>query len=194
MTSPPNGPGAPSAAFGDPVEAAAAAVEHPPVADGVPHGLDPRSVTVNRIGAAVLLLPLAGGSLMGISGLLLTSPLPWWARAALALTWLAALTAIGWLMYRWPAVEHRHASYVVDEQGIEIRRGVFWRRVTTVPRSRVQHTDVAQGPLERRFGLGTLVIYTAGTDHAKVDLSGLDHGRALRIRDHLLPERGGDAV
>ena len=47
--------------------------------------------------------------------------------------------------------------------------------MTNVPRSRVQHTDVSQGPLERNHGLGTLVVYTAGTDHAKVELGGLDH-------------------
>ena len=44
------------------------------------------------------------------------------------------------------------------------------------------------------FGLGTLVIYTAGTDHARVTLAGLEHGRALRLREHLLPSGAGDAV
>jgi membrane protein YdbS with pleckstrin-like domain len=83
---------------------------------------------------------------------------------------------------------------MVDASGILIRRGVFWRRVIHVPRSRVQHTDVSQGPLERGHGLGTLVIYTAGTDHARVDLHGLDHAAALAIRDHLLPGEGEDAV
>lgn len=57
-----------------------------------------------------------------------------------------------------------------------------------MPRSRVQHTDVSQDPIERGFGLGTLVIYTAGTDHARVDLSGLEQATALRIRDYLLPD------
>ena len=66
--------------------------------------------------------------------------------------------------------------------------------MTNVPRSRVQHTDVAQGPLERRYGLGTLVIYTAGTEHAKVALPGLAYADALRIRDQLLPREGADAV
>jgi membrane protein YdbS with pleckstrin-like domain len=58
----------------------------------------------------------------------------------------------------------------------------------------VQHTDVSQGPLERRFGLGTLVIYTAGTAHSRVNLEGLDHEVARRIRAHLLPKDEGDAV
>jgi hypothetical protein len=71
---------------------------------------------------------------------------------------------------------------------------VYWRDIVNIPRSRVQHTDVSQGPLERRYGLGTLVVYTAGTDHAKVSLSGLDHLIALRIREHFLPGAVGDAV
>ena len=88
----------------------------------------------------------------------------------------------------------RHASYRLDEQGIEIREGVIWRRVINVPRSRVQHIDVSQGPFERRYGIGTLAIYTAGVRHAMVALPGLDHARALRIRDFLLPERGDAGV
>ncbi len=98
------------------------------------------------------------------------------------------------LAYRWPVRNYRHTSYRIDELGIEIRRGVYWRVVINLPRSRVQHIDVSQRPIDRRYGLGTLVLYTAGTDHAKVELAGLEHGRALRIREHLLPPGADDAV
>jgi uncharacterized protein len=101
--------------------------------------------------------------------------------------WVVGSAATAWLSYRWPAVEYRHTAYRVDAQGIEIRTGVFWRAVSNVPRSRVQHTDVAQGPLERKYGLGRVIVYTAGTTHAKVELPGLDHATALQIRDQLLP-------
>jgi membrane protein YdbS with pleckstrin-like domain len=94
----------------------------------------------------------------------------------------------------WPAIWYRYASCRVEEQGIEIRRGVVWRTVVNVPRSRVQHTDVSQGPLERRYGLTTLVIHTAGTDHAMVSLGGLDPAAAIAIRDRLLSREGADAV
>ena len=76
----------------------------------------------------------------------------------------------------------------------KLRRGVLWQIVTHVPRSRVQHTDVSQGPLERRYGLGTLVVYTAGTDHARVALPGLAHEVARALRDELRAERADDAV
>ena len=166
----------------------------PSIADGVERSLDPRSVRLDRIVGwivtASVSLPLLAGTLL----VLFLAPWPVWAKALIALNWAAVTAGLGGIGYRWPEVHHRHASYRVDGQGIEIRRGVYWRQVINVPRSRVQHTDVSQGPLERSHGLGTLVIYTAGTAHARVDLSGLDHGTALLIRDHLLPRESDDAV
>ncbi|HKV13012.1 MAG TPA: PH domain-containing protein [Thermoanaerobaculia bacterium] len=165
----------------------------PSIADGALRSLDPRSVTLGRISSWIFTGAVAVGGLVAVS-ILWATPAPAWVAALVTVLGAAVLLALGVLSHRWPEIEHRHASYKVDGDGIEIRRGVLWRTVINVPRSRVQHTDVAQGPLERSFGLGTLVIYTAGTDHAKVDLAGLDHATALAIRDHLLPREGGDAV
>ena len=63
-----------------------------------------------------------------------------------------------------------------------------------VPRSRVQHTDVAQGPFERKYELGRLIVYTAGTQHARVELPGLEYHTALSIRDQLLPRQAVDVI
>lgn len=179
----------------EPVEPAAPAVETPPsVADGVEHPLDHRAVTLNRMVGWIITAVVSLGQLAVIFIILLAASPAGWVTALLLLAWAGSTAILGWSLHTWPEVEHRHASYKVDEQGIEIRRGVIWRLVVNVPRSRVQHTDVSQGPLERSHGLGTLVIYTAGTDHAKVNLHGLDHGTALRIRDHLLPGDDRDAV
>jgi membrane protein YdbS with pleckstrin-like domain len=110
------------------------------------------------------------------------------------LLWSVGTAALAWFSYRWAEIEYRHISYRVDADGIEIRSGVFWRAVSNVPRSRVQHTDVSQGPLARKHGLGSLIIYTAGTDHSKVELPGLEHQVALAIRDQLLPRQTADVV
>jgi hypothetical protein len=164
------------------------------VADGRDRTLDPRSVALGQAIGWIVTATLSVGLLLFVAIGLIAFLRSWWARTAIALAWAAASVALGWWFQRWPAIEHRHTSYRVDDHGIEIRRGVVWRRVVNVPRSRVQHTDVSQGPLERGYGLGTLTIFTAGTDHARVDLSGLDHAAALAIRDHLLPGRSSDAV
>jgi membrane protein YdbS with pleckstrin-like domain len=158
------------------------------VADGADHQLDPRVIPVQRIGGATFFGIFATISFIALNfaddGLT-------WLRFAV---WLALVSLASWHAWRWPARAYAHAFYRVDDQGIEIRRGVHWRVVINVPKSRVQHIDVSQGPLERKYGLGKLVIYPAGTDHAKVELEGLEHGRALRIRQHLLPSESSDAV
>jgi membrane protein YdbS with pleckstrin-like domain len=163
------------------------------IADGVDRKLDPRVIPLQRTLGWIPTAMLAGISLVFVIS-------AWIASEVLVLglllvpLWLIGVGAIAWQFQRWPAIAYRFASYRIDELGIEIRRGVYWRTITNVPRSRVQHTDVSQGPLERRYGLGTLVIYTAGTAHSRVNLEGLDHEVARRIRAHLLPKDEGDAV
>ena len=159
------------------------------------HSLDPRSIQVQRIAGAIFtaivsVVLLFGGTIAVIAA----DDIPVWVPPAMLVLWLAGSVLLAWHAYRWPPLEYRHTSYRADGLGLEIRRGVSWRDVIHVPRSRVQHTDVSQGPVERRYGLGTLVIYTAGTVYAKVDLAGLEHGTALRLRDHLLPSGDADAV
>ena len=164
-----------------------------PIADGVFRQLDPRWIVVQRIRNAIFLTVVLMPSFVRVVVVWIASR---WRAAGLLLVplWGAAIATLAWQLYRWPAIAYQHASYRVDEDGFEMLRGVYWRTLTNVPRSRVQHTDVSQGPLERRFGLGTLVIYTAGTLHSQVTLPGLDFTVARSIRAHLLPGDEGDAV
>ena len=165
------------------------------VADGLDHSLDPRVIPLHRIVAALVATAAAAGTLVGVFiALKVADDMPGWLQLLLQGAWLTFVIIAFLGVIWWPRLHYRHTSYRVDEQGIEIRRGAFWRVVINVPRSRVQHIDVSQGPIERRHGLGTLIVYTAGTDHARVRLSGLEHERALRIRAHLLPSGAGDAV
>jgi len=167
-------------------------VSLPPL--GVPHALDPRFIPLERTSGLIATSTVAAGALLVLATVALGAPLPGALIAALGGAWLAAAIGLAWLSYQWPAVAYRHIAYTIETDGLQIRRGVFWRTVIDVPRSRVQHTDVSQGPLERRFGLGALVVYTAGTDHSRVELGGLAHDTAFAIRDHLLPHQLDDAV
>lgn len=164
------------------------------VADGVERRLDPRWLSLQRTLGWIRAGVIGLGSIVPLGSMVLFASFPGGVDALLVLVWAGLVLLLIWSAWNWPAIEHRHASYRVDAERIEIRRGVFWRKVIDVPRSRVQHTDVSQGPLERHHGLGTLVVYTAGTAHAKVQLPGLDHGQALAIRDHLLPGQTDDAL
>ena len=99
---------------------------------------------------------------------------------------------LAFLCFYWPRVRHRHVSFLVDERGLQIKRGVLWRSHAFLARSRIQHTDVAQGPLQRRLGLARLVVHTAGTHNASTTLSGISHDQAQQMRDQLTEEE--DAV
>lgn len=124
----------------------------------------------------------------------LTGVWPGWATGLLVLAWPPVLGLLVWQAIWWPAIDYRHWRYRVSGEGIEIWSGVIWRQTIAVPRSRVQHIDVSQGPFERSYGLATLSIYTAGTQYSKVDLPGLDHGVAIALRDGLLPKDAEPAV
>ena len=121
---------------------------------------------------------------------------PWgaWVYGLGGLLWLAITCFLVWLAIVWPARSYEATSYVVDEAGIEIRRGVYWRAIVAVPRSRVQHIDVLQGPLRRKFGLATLMLFTAGTEHSSVALANLAHHVAVDLRDQLLPQASDDGI
>ena len=88
----------------------------------------------------------------------------------------------------------RRTSWLLDEAGFNLRRGQWWRSETRVPQSRVQHLDVRRGPLQRRFGLSTLVIHTAGTRYSAVTVDGLDAEDAERLRDALARQDDDDDV
>jgi membrane protein YdbS with pleckstrin-like domain len=65
---------------------------------------------------------------------------------------------------------------------------VVYRKEVLVPRSRVQHLDLERGPIERHFGLATLVVHTAGTRMHALRQSGFLDADAVALRDALLPE------
>ena len=165
----------------------------PSIVDGQEHAGDPRTVTVGRtIGlsasAIISVVPLIGITLAwALGGMPIVVYLP------LLAVWLLLLGSALLFFYKWPAAQHRHLRYLVDERGVRIRRGVFWRKVIWIPITRVQHTDVSQGPLQRKLELATLTVHTAGTEGASISLAGLEHGLADRLCDHLRPDRESDA-
>lgn len=162
--------------------------------DDAPRRLHPRYVLVRRLAGWIFAAIFGGMTLVAVAGFVALGRPSSATGASLVAGWVVLAALLVFRAQVWPALVYRYTSYRVGPSGIEIRRGVLWREVHFVPRSRVQHTDVAQGPIQRQFGLATLVLYTAGTAHAAVHLAGLDHATALRIRDHLVVGGAGDGV
>lgn len=155
----------------------------------VDHSLDPRSITAGRLAGAVLVASLSLPGLFGVVAAAASAPWSVVEKRLLLVAWIGITIAGAILAFAWPHARYRRIRYRVDDHGLTICRGIFWRSETFVPRTRVQHTDVVQGPLQRLFELATLVVHTAGTQDASVGLSGLSYSAALPIRDFLI---GGD--
>lgn len=93
--------------------------------------------------------------------------------------------ALAWA-WRMGDRRHRAVGFRLDEGGLSIHSGLYWQSQSHVPRSRVQHTDIQRGPLDRRLGLADLLVHTAGTQMATVRLAGVSAERAQALRDALL--------
>jgi len=151
--------------------------------------LDPRHVAVLGIrtgltAVAAALAALVAGRVMALRGI----DLPGWLLPAFVLLLGLAATLI------FPRRRYRGWGYREGEDEIEIWRGRLIRVRTIVPFGRVQHIDVAQGPIQRAFGLGTLILHTAGTQGASVPLPGLTVAKAEQMRDRIRAKIRQDLV
>lgn len=101
---------------------------------------------------------------------------------------LAALVVPALVLVTMARARWRRTHWRLDEGGLRVRRGILWHKEILVPRSRVQHLDLERGPIERHFGLATLVVHTAGTRMHALRQSGFLDDDAVALRDALLPE------
>lgn len=164
----------------------------PPLVDGEEHPVDPRSVRVARITGFAFITPISIVPLALITIGWALGGIP--SRVYFVLLGVMLMLASSFLLlaYKWPAARHRRLRYLVHEGGMRIRRGVLWRKVVWIPISRVQHTDFSQGPLQRKYGLATMTVHTAGTAGASIPLAGLEYQLASRLCDHLRPDSATD--
>lgn len=141
--------------------------------------------TVAAIVGSFIALPFCIG--FGVLG---TATLDGWpARLGVV---VAVLIVMGGLGAAIGVARARRTHWLLDDRGLQVRRGLVWKHELLVPRSRVQHLDIERGPIERRFGLATLVVHTAGTRLHALRQPGLRDADALALRDALLPEADRD--
>lgn len=147
--------------------------------------LHPDSIKVSRITTAIVSLMVA--IFPSVAGILSETYL----IAGIGVGVGLVIFVIGFI---WARKSYDYTWYWLADEGLYIQSGVWWRKKTLVPFNRVQHTDVAQGPLERKYKLGKLVTHTAGTRDASVSLDGILLDTAHELRSVLQEEGESDAV
>lgn len=86
---------------------------------------------------------------------------------------------------------YRKMGYLLRQHDISYRSGWLLRSQVTVPMSRIQHSEIFRGPLDRWLGLSTLRIYTAGSSGSNLSIPGLKSETAHALRTALLEHDHG---
>jgi membrane protein YdbS with pleckstrin-like domain len=165
------------------------AVENLPTVDDVEwRQLDPRYVRRLQVESFLTALTIFGG-------LLVIELLPFPLKDVMS-AWLAAATA-GLFLARglaWPAVSVPRKGYAIRSRDILYRSGVLWRSVAAIPFNRVQHVETSHSPLDRRFRLATLKLYTAAGAGGDLKIHGMPADVAERMRVFLLEQAAARPV
>lgn len=90
----------------------------------------------------------------------------------------------------WPFISVPKIGYAVRERDIIYKRGVFWHTVTAVPFNRIQHVEKSSTPLDRRFNIATLQLFTAGGTGGDLKIHGLPAKSAEKLRFFILEKIG----
>jgi uncharacterized protein len=141
--------------------------------------LDASYIKVMRIvGGIMAVVPLVGAGVLEFAQLL--------PPGAIIIPLLFLLLYWVWVV---PKRRYDRWGYDAGLDRLRIARGYLFYSDTVVPFGRIQHMDVDQGPIERRYDLATFSAHTAGTHGSTITLPGLKHADALalreRIRDHI---------
>lgn len=99
--------------------------------------------------------------------------------AALPLVFLVAAS------YVTIPIGYRRRAYALRTRDITYQKGWLFKSMITLPFNRIQHTEVSQGPIERKFRLATLKIFTAGGSSSDLAIPGLDQETAQELREFI---------
>lgn len=106
---------------------------------------------------------------------------------ALALFFLFSL--IAWFS---TGIDFRYSGYALREKDLLYRSGWFIRKKKVVLLSRIQHLSVQSGPIERKFGLASISIFTAGASQADFTIKGIKEETAQNIKEWVSNQLNGD--
>jgi membrane protein YdbS with pleckstrin-like domain len=81
-----------------------------------------------------------------------------------------------------PAIRYRYWRYEIREDEVDLQHGVFVKTRQLVPMSRIQHVDTRRGPLQQRFGLSSVVFFTAA---GSMEIPALSQEVAADVRNRI---------
>lgn len=80
---------------------------------------------------------------------------------------------------------YHRTRHLLRRHDMLLEHGIVWRHAVMLPLSRLQHVSVSQGPLQKRFGLATLKLFTAGGLDAEASLRDITFADAQHMSEQL---------
>ena len=109
----------------------------------------------------------------------------------ISLGWLWLLVPVAAVpFFAWPLISVPRRGYAIRDLDIIYKSGVFWRTVTAIPFNRIQHVEKSSSPLDRRFDIATLQLFTAGGSGGDLKIHGLSADIAEQLRVFILDKVG----
>lgn len=99
---------------------------------------------------------------------------------------LAIASGVMFLLGVTTWLHRRSIRFGLRSHDFALEKGVLWRSQTVQPLCRVQHVELEQGPIEKRLGIATLSLYSAGTAAASFQVPGVQKPEAEQMRSVVL--------
>ncbi|MFY7901174.1 MAG: PH domain-containing protein [Chitinophagaceae bacterium] len=80
-------------------------------------------------------------------------------------------------------------AYAIREKDIVYRTGYIFQDFHIIPLNRIQHCVVESGPIERRYKLASLSLYTAAVGINDITIHGLLQTEAEQLREWILQQK-----
>ncbi|MBN2588282.1 MAG: PH domain-containing protein [Sedimentisphaerales bacterium] len=109
----------------------------------------------------------------------------WYFGIGIILALVHAFTLGPWLSKKQAEALH----YWLEGNTLRADSGVFFLKRKAIPLDRITDIVIAQGPLLKKMGIWQLQIQTAGTGHARPEVSLYGLTQPEQIRDLLIKER-----
>jgi membrane protein YdbS with pleckstrin-like domain len=125
---------------------------------------------------SIWFLFIAGAAITGVILLDLSSV---WVWLAVALSLLALYGLAYFLIQKsWAGT-----AYAFREQDLLARKGWLFQETHVVPLQKIQHLVIKTGPIEKRYQLATLKLYTAAGTFSDISVVGLTGEQAALLKE-----------
>ena len=105
-----------------------------------------------------------------------------WPGWVIIIFWIIVILRFVYSVIVFPALSYKQWRYEVRDIEIELQQGLFIVERTLVPMVRVQHVDISQGPIMKKYGLSSIGISTAATVH---EIPALENEEAEELRHYI---------